>query len=755
AFLIAVITFLFPFIFMIAEFASLKKSSKSGLTSWIHTAVGRKTAFITAFMFWFANLTYFFSAVPSRINFLSFAVTGQDFTTDSIYKIVLPFVAVAFFAIITLVSTLNTKKLSKIVSLGGGLMLALTAFFFIMATIGWITGAINPDLLPGTEAPGVGDPNIWGDTGGINFAWMSTFIWVLMAADGGQSLGVYVKDVRGGKKAFTKSMIISVMVIGGCYIIGTLLASVFPPTGGLAAGWANSFVNLFTFMFSPMGLDPIAIQKFSYILIGSIFFISSIGGLIIWTSAPVKVMFSEIAPGIFGSKLSKQNKNGVCSYGAWLQFLIVAPFLVLLMWPMGDSVSENLSLIKGAAGWIGMLPWIVIFVSYVNLRFKKDHEERSFRMGNRTFGITVGIILSIITIIILVVTFLDTAPLEKPISEWPSNWWIGPLMKVVMISLIVVPAYLWYYFKYEYQLRDTKISSKNNFSTKYALIRYSFTNKFVLWLKPSIYEEYIANKNKILIDGRNASISMLNTIEEQLDIKSSISIKLEQAIEDGNYIKIRNENLAIDREASKKIRVLKKAINKNAWNIRKDVIKLTKNYKLKIKEYGLTLRQETKSFYSNTMKPLLENYKNKSKGHDNKLKSLMQEEFKIIQEKDINFDDFDNEKYGDYKSFEAHTYYSRLQKVRLDDKIIMNENEIIIIRNFADSLVGERLGIKNVNIIKESIDKNVKSISSGIWDELELVSITHVENNQFENLKIYVKDADDFVSEFNKYKLSF
>jgi hypothetical protein len=57
-----------------------------------------------------------------------------------------------------------------------------------------------------------------------------------MAADGGQSLGVYVKDVSGGRKAFTKAMIISVMVIGGSYIVGTLLASVFPPTGGLAAG---------------------------------------------------------------------------------------------------------------------------------------------------------------------------------------------------------------------------------------------------------------------------------------------------------------------------------------------------------------------------------------------------------------------------------------------------------------------------------------------------------------------------------------
>ncbi len=752
AFLIAVLTFLFPFIFMIAEFASLKKSSKSGLTSWIHTSVGRKTAFITSFMFWFANLTYFFSAVPQRINFLSFAVTGQDFTSDTIYKSVIPFVTIIFFGLITFVSTLNTKKLSKVVSLGGGLMLALTAFFFIMATIGWIAGAIDPTLLPGTEAPGIGDNvNLWGDTGGLNFAWLSTFIWVLMAADGGQSLGVYVKDVNGGRKAFTKAMIISVMVIGGCYIIGTLLSSVFPPTGGLASGWANSFLKIFQFILSPMGVSDAVITRAAYIIIGSIFFISSIGGLIIWTSAPVKVMFSEIAPGIFGSKLSKQNKNGVCSYGAWLQFALVAPFLLLLTWPMGDSLSENLSLIKGAAGWIGMLPWIVIFVSYINLRLRKEHEERSFKMGNRKFGIVVGVFLTTITAIILVLTFMDGTPLEKPIQDWPSNWWMGPVMKLVMILFIVVPAYLWYYFKYEYQLRDTKISIKNGFSTKYALIKYSLSNNFVLWLHPEIYEEYLVKKNKLLLEGRNISLSIVEKINAKLEFKNEISVMLEKAMDAGNYLAIKKSSLQDQKDASIEIKKLKKEINQNSRAFKKELAHLKREYKLEVKSMALKLKEETKAFYSSTLTPILQQYKLDKKSKNNELKKIMLSELPIVQEKDLEF----NEKYNDineYMAFGASSYYSKFTKFKLEDKIIINNDEIVIMRNFADTIVGEKFSIQNIKIFKETIDTEIEVISSGNWEKLELASVIHVENNQFENFKIYVKNIDEFMQNFNEKK---
>lgn len=749
AFMIAVITFLFPFIFMIAEFASLKKSSKSGLTSWIHTAVGRKTAFIASFMFWFANLTYFFSAVPSRINFLSFAVTGQDFTTDGTYKLVMPFIAVLFFGIITFISTLNTKKISKIVSIGGGLMLGLTAFFFIMATIGWITGAIDSSLLPDTEAPGVGDVNIWGETGGLNFAWMSTFIWVLMAADGGQSLGVYVKDVKGGKKSFTKAIIISVTVIGGCYIIGTLLASVFPPTGGLASGWANSFVKVFSFILSPMGISSSIITKAAYIIIGSIFFIASIGGLIIWTSAPVKVMFSEIAPGIFGSKLSKQNKNGVCSYGSWLQFILVAPFLIILTWPMGESLSENLSLIKGAAGWIGMLPWIIIFISYVNLRWKKNNEERSFIMGGRKFGISVGVFLTILTACILIITFFDGTPLDKPINEWSSNWWMGPILKVTMILLIVVPSYCWYYFKYEYQMRDLKIAIENGFETKYTLIKYSFTNQFVLWLQPELFENYILSKNEILSKGERNLDNLLKEIETQINHKTNIMLNLEKYSNDPKYNDIEKESMIQDKISSLKIKEIKLLIKKNNKEVKKIILILKREYKIILKNTKISLKNESKTFYIEKMIPILKMYK--SKNNDNRMKKIMLQELPIIQEKDIEFNQ-NEENNNNYLSFIGSSYYSSIQSFRIEDRIMINNQDLIIVRNFAESLVGEKLSINNVLAFKEPIDKNIKIISGGKWEILELVSFIHVENNQLENFKVYVKDSDILIEELKKIK---
>ncbi|MGL5357945.1 MAG: amino acid permease [Metamycoplasmataceae bacterium] len=746
AFLIATITFMVPFIFMIAEFASLKKSSKSGLTSWIHTAVGRKTAFVTSFMFWFANLTYFFSAVPARINFLSFAVTGQDFTGDAMYKLAIPFVTVAFFALITFVSTLNTKKLSKIISLGGTLMLALTAFFFIMAMFGWIAVGIDPTLIPDTEAPGITDnPNIWGETGGLNFAWMSTFIWVLMAADGGQSLGVYVKDVNGGKRAFVKAMMISVLAIGGCYIVGTLLVSVFPPVGGLAAGWANSFASIFRFILSPMGVSVEMSQQLAYIIMGSIFFITSIGGLIIWTSAPVKVMFSEIAPGIFGSKLSKQNKNGVCSYGAWLQFILVIPFLMLLTWPIGDgNFSENLHLIKGAAGWIGMLPWLVIFISYINLRWKKDHEERTFKMGNRKFGMFVGIFLTFLTSIILVITFLDTTPLEKPFNEWQANWWLGPLMKVSMILLIVVPAYLWYYFKYEYQLRDTKISIANNLPLKYSLIKYSLSSKFVLWLNPQLYLDFIEKKNYLLMNAEKNFKELNEKIKNELDLKIVISERLEKAVDDGNFIEVKKQSLAESKEISIRIRNLKKEIRNNKKVVSQEVALLKKEYKISLKAFVAQEKAETKQFYQTTLNPLIAEYKNKKI-----LKELWLSDVQIFQEKDI---EIENEAYSDYESFSASSYYTAFQQFRLEDKIAINNEEMIIMRNFAGQLTGEKLALQNLVIFKETVDKNIQTIVEGKYEELELISFIHVENNQFEDFKVYVKDSDSFITSFNKLK---
>jgi hypothetical protein len=59
-------------------------------------------------------------------------------------------------------------------------------------------------------------------------------------------------------------------------------------------------------------------------------------------------------------------------------------------------------------GTIGMIPPLMIFGSYLNLRLRKDYEERSFKIGNRKFGIAVGIFMNIMFIFIFVLAMVST-----------------------------------------------------------------------------------------------------------------------------------------------------------------------------------------------------------------------------------------------------------------------------------------------------------------------------------------------------------
>lgn len=746
AFVIAVIVFMVPFIFIIAEFASLVKGTKSGLTSWIQTAVGRKIAFLTSFMFWFANLTYFFSAVPSRINYLSFAVTGQNYTEDALYNQIVPWASVVFFLIITFISTLNTKKISRITSLGGGLMLGLTAFFFLFSIFGWIGGAINPNLLDTTQAPGIApvpgtgdnpleDPvlNYWGESGGLGFGWISTFIWVLMAADGGQSLGVYVNDVKGGKKTFVRSMMISVGVIGFAYVLGTLLVSVFPPTGGLGAGWANSFYQLFYFVMHPMGASTDFIRQFSFILIGLIFFISSVGGIIIWTSAPVKVMFSEIAPGIFGQRLSRENRNGVCSFGAWMQFLIVVPLLLFLMLSKGD-LSSSLSLIKGAAGWIGMLPWLVIFCSYINLRTKRDYEQRGFKMGPRWFGIIIGWILAILTTVILVLTIMDTAPLEKPFNEWPSDWYLGLVLKVVMIVIILVPAYLWYYFKFEFQIRDSKIAKVLNVSDKVIFNKYNFSSKKNIYLYTDNIQKYNIDKNRILFKHQKLIFDLEDQIFEQtkyLNVSSS-----------------KEETKSINHV----IKNLKAKIKETEKAMKFQLKELKRAHKNEIKNLVINNKMEYRAIYESTVKNYVQNLKKSSPAE---YKQMIVGQIPTWIEKDIEFDDINQDKFFSKHAmhYKIAYHYSSLAKKVYQDKLVFDGDKLFVIKDNADSLVGTSYALDKLSCLIYSKDKSIKVISDGKWIDLDLVEFIYVEEAQLITFKVYLKESRDVYAILNNNKL--
>ena len=46
-------------------------------------------------------------------------------------------------------------------------------------------------------------------------------------------------------------------------------------------------------------------------VIGLILLAATLGSLMMWTSAPIKVFFTEIPKGVFGSKIVELNEHGI------------------------------------------------------------------------------------------------------------------------------------------------------------------------------------------------------------------------------------------------------------------------------------------------------------------------------------------------------------------------------------------------------------------------------------------------------------
>ncbi len=575
AFLIAVIIYMLPFTFIVIEFVSLRKvqGNRSGLMKWVEVGGGRKLAFLTAFMFWFANLTYFLGALPDYVNDLGFAVTGKDVTKEDWFVMALPWICVGLFVLCTWLSTRGNRSIAYFVTIGGGMMVVIIIIFFLASAGVWlgnVSGALNgygkvsePGFyisnnnviyldngvwIPSesvvsfdtaeeyckfinnagnilvqengftldTEAQtftfvnGLGDETsvgytldedptdgiwtatasmtytspespfiisdqimhnpevdgkgiIFGTIGSMHYLWFATFVWVLMACDGIQGLGVFADDVKGGRKQFSRALCYGALINGTTAVFGMFVISVFP--GDTLANSTPFTIGLmFYTIFGNMGVDKLLVFRISTILMGWTLFISGVGGLLIWTAAPVRTLFTDTDNGIFGSYLTKKNEYGVPYRGAWLQFFIVIPLLVIPYMFTG-GINEFIWMIKTAGGSLGMIPPMMIFYAYFNLRLKHDKEERTFRMGSRGFGLFAGGGLLCVYMWIFWMAYF-------PFDPTNDVWWMGSVLNTCALVFILLPVII-YYVWYEKKQRDVKIAIDNKFNPELILMHYS------------------------------------------------------------------------------------------------------------------------------------------------------------------------------------------------------------------------------------------------------------------------------------------
>lgn len=390
SFFFATLLYFVPYTLVTAEFVGLNKDSESGMYAWVKTSMGGRWAFLTAFSYWFVNLFFFVSVLPNVIIYASYVFFGANAELSQLW---ITIIEIVVFAIATWVSTKGAKWIGSISSFGSTAALGLTAVFILLS---------------------------------------------LAAAFGGaESVGVFLNDLKGGVKAFVRTVVIAGLTIGLLYAGASLLVNLFIPEGGVAI--STGIFDVFGAVFAHFGIP----MEVSTRVIGLILLAATLGSLMMWTSAPIKVFFTEIPKGVFGSKIVELNEHGIPARAAWLQFAIVVPILIIPALGSGN-LDDLLMIVTNMTAATALLPPLLILLAYFMLRKNFDAAPRGFRMGSRSFGLVVAAFLLVVFCFVLV---CGTIPLDQPL-------WLTLVYNVGGVVVFLGLAVMWYN-RYINRLRET------------------------------------------------------------------------------------------------------------------------------------------------------------------------------------------------------------------------------------------------------------------------------------------------------------
>lgn len=418
AFLFATLLYFVPYTLVTAEFVALNKDSESGVYAWIKTSMGGRWAFLTAFSYWFVNLFYFASILPNVIIYASYLFFGANVELSQLW---ITAIEIVIFAIATWVSTKGAKWIGSISSFGSSAALGLTAIFILLslaALLGGVEFATAPT--PANMAP---------DMSNFAAAWgfFGTLAWIIQGVGGAESVGVFLNDLKGGVRAFVRTVVVAGLAIGLLYAGASLLVNLFIPEGSVQI--STGIFDVFGAAFAYIGIPA----ELSTRVIGLILLAATLGSLMMWTSAPIKVFFTEIPKGVFGGKIVELNEHGIPWRAAWVQFAIVVPILIIPALGAGN-LNDLLMIVTNMTAATALLPPLLILLAYFFLRRRYDAVERSFRMGPRSFGLGISVFLLVVFCFVLI---CGTIPLDQPL-------WLTLVYNIGGVVVFIGAAMAWY-----------------------------------------------------------------------------------------------------------------------------------------------------------------------------------------------------------------------------------------------------------------------------------------------------------------------
>lgn len=430
---VASILYAIPYTFMIIELSSIKKlkDSESGYQTWLNLILGKKYGFIAGFFYFYVNIFYFVDLLPNIITYFLYTVNSDvtwvtNLTNQMWFKPIISIASIVLFWIATWVSIKGPELLSKLLSFAGYAGFALTLIFIVAAlyqvSFGYITydgKAIVPQ---------------WMSTIDLSWSKIASMSWALQSLGGLEALAAYKRNIKGGERSFRLGLTLNVFIFSGIMMLSAIMMNMLLPDHAASELGLLSAIYV---TFQQLGFP----EWWTNVIAAFLLLTTLCGSLMLWTAAPVKMLFVDAPKGIFGDKMSEVNREGTPVNALKMQGVLVTVVMILFMvGQFSSDINEILIAVKNLNGGAATLPVLFMLMGYMKLRMdnKNENFERDFHfLGKGRFWALLAVAPMAIIFIASTVAALVPGP-----ELWQANFQ-GSLIQMILGPLSIVGAFVY------------------------------------------------------------------------------------------------------------------------------------------------------------------------------------------------------------------------------------------------------------------------------------------------------------------------
>jgi glutamate:GABA antiporter len=360
-YIVGTIVFLVPLGYIGVELSTTFQKG-GGLYGWVREAFGEGSGFLAIFFEWSNNLVWYPAALAFIATTLAFAVS-PGLADNKVYMFT---VAMAVFWGSTLVSLFGDRASN------------------FLGTFGVIAGTIVPAsllcllglLFFGGGKSMIGPPTLGAMVPHLSWATIAFAGNAVLLFQGMEMIGFHAGNVKNPSRDLPGGMLVSAVIIFALSVVGTLaIAWVIPEKEiSLNGGIMQAFQAILDHFNLAWLVAPAAIL----IAVGVIATMQA------WLSGPARGLRISVDHGFMPPMFARNNKHGAPAGVLLLQAVIGS--VIACFYLLAPSVQSAYWILSSIMTEVVCIMYVLIFASFVKLRYSQPDVERPFRVPGGMAG---------------------------------------------------------------------------------------------------------------------------------------------------------------------------------------------------------------------------------------------------------------------------------------------------------------------------------------------------------------------------------